>query len=137
MVFVVLCPNLSVPVGTSTDAASWHVEGAPVERKNAATTAVTFSGNEIIKVLSMSAAARRMDIAAFESYITQELRSAVSDAIGAAIVNGVGAGEPMGILSGITWTKANSISTKAMTADNLLDAITLMPAGLQAVQNLP
>ena len=121
--------NLSVPVGTPTDAASWHIEGAPIDRKNAETAAVTFSGNELVKVLSMSAAARRMDIAAFESYITQELRSAVSDAIGAAIVNGAGTGQPVGILSGISWTKANSVSTKALTADNLLDAVALMPAG--------
>lgn len=121
--------NLSVPVGTPTDAASWHIEGAAIDRKNAVTTAVTFSGNELVKVLSMSAAARRMDIAAFESYITQELRSAVSDAIGAAIVNGNGTGQPVGILYGIAWTKANSLSTKALTADNLLDAVALMPAG--------
>lgn len=121
--------NLSVPVGTPTDAASWHIEGAPVDRADVKTAAVTFSGLELVKVLSMSAAARRMDIAAFENYITQELRSAVSDAIGAAIVNGTGTGQPVDILSGITWTKANSISTKALTADNLLDAIALMPAG--------
>lgn len=121
--------NLSVPVGTPSDAASWHVEGASVERGNAATAAVTFSGLELVKVLSMSAAARRMDIAAFESYITQELRSAVADAIGAAIVSGTGAGQPTGIMSGVDWTDANTVSTNALTADNLLAAIAKMPAG--------
>ncbi|BFL46124.1 phage major capsid protein [Lactonifactor longoviformis] len=121
--------NLSVPVGTPSDAASWHVEGASVERGNAATAAVTFSGLELVKVLSMSAAARRMDITAFESYITQELRSAVADAIGAAIVSGTGAGQPTGIMSGVDWTDANTISTNALTADNLLAAIAKMPAG--------
>ncbi len=64
--------NLSVPVGTPADPAQWHTEGAPVDRSNVVTTAVTFSGNELVKVLSMSAAARRMEIAVFESYITQE-----------------------------------------------------------------
>lgn len=121
--------NLSVPVGTPTDAASWHVEGAAVDRNKADTTAVTFSGNELIKVLSMSAAARRMDIAAFESYITQELRSSIADAIGAAIVNGAGSGQPVGILSGIDWTSANTVSTTALTGDNLLSAIAMLPAG--------
>lgn len=121
--------NLSVPVGTPSDAASWHVEGASVDRSNAATTAVTFSGFELIKVLSMSAAARRMDIAAFESYITQELRSAVADAIGAAIVSGTGTGQPTGILTCINWTDANTVSTKALSADNLLAAIAKMPGG--------
>lgn len=121
--------NLSVPVGTPSDAASWHVEGASVERGNAATAAVTFSGLELVKVLSMSAAVRRMDITAFESYITQELRSAIADAIGAAIVSGTGAGQPTGIMSGVDWTDANTISANALTADNLLAAIAKMPSG--------
>lgn len=121
--------NLSVPVGTPSDTASWHVEGAPVERNNAVTTAVTFSGLELVKVLSMSAATRRMDIVAFESYITHELRSAVADAIGAAIVSGTGAGQPTGIISGVDWTNANTVSTNALTADNLLAAIAKLPAG--------
>ncbi len=119
--------NLSVPVGTPTDAASWHVEGAAVDRSNVMTTAVTFSGLELIKVLSMSAAARRMDIAAFESYITQELRSSIADAIGAAIVEGTRSGQPTGILSGIDWADDNTVS--GVTADGLLAAIALLPAG--------
>jgi len=121
--------NLSVPVGTPTDAASWHTEGEAVERKNAAATAVTFTGRELIKILSMSAAVKRMEIAAFESYLTQELKNSISDAINAAIVSGTGTGQPTGILSGITWTAANSIDTTSLTADNLLAAIAKLPAG--------
>ena len=121
--------NLSVPVGTPADPAQWHTEGAPVDRSHAVTTAVTFSGNELVKVLSMSAAARRMEIAAFESYITQELRSSIADAIGAAIVSGSGAGQPHGILPGINWTADNTVTTKTLTADNLLAAVAKLPAG--------
>ena len=121
--------NLSVPVGTPSDAAAWHVEGAPVERKNLTTTAVTFAGYELIKVMSMSAAVKRMELAAFEHYLTDELKASVTDAIGAAIVNGDGSGKPTGILSGITWTSANSITTESLTADDLLSLIALLPAG--------
>ena len=121
--------NLSVPVGTPTDAASWHVEGSAVDRKNVTATAVTFTGRELIKVLSMSAAVKRMEIGAFERYITDELKSSIADAIGAAIVSGTGSGQPMGILSGIAWSATNSITTAALTADNLLDAVALLPAG--------
>ena len=70
-----------------------------------------------------------MEIAAFESYITQELRSAIADAIGAAIVSGSGAGQPHGILTGINWTADNTVTTKALTADNLLAAVAKLPAG--------
>ena len=121
--------NLSVPVGTPTDAAAWHTEGAAVERKNVTTAAVTFTGRELIKVLSMSAAVKRMEIAAFERYLTDELKSCIADAIGAAIVSGTGSGQPTGILSGITWNAKNSVSTKSLTADNLLAAVALLPAG--------
>lgn len=124
--------NLSVPVGTPGDAASWHTEGAAVERKNVTTAAVTFTGRELIKVLSMSAAVKRMDISAFERYITDELKSCIADAIGAAIVSGTGSGQPTGILSGVTWNNGNRIQTTALTADNLLAAIALLPAGYAA-----
>ncbi len=121
--------NLSVPVGTPTDAAAWHTEGAAVERKNVTTAAVTFTGRELIKVLSMSAAVKRMEVSAFERYLTDELKSCIADAIGAAIASGTGDGQPTGILSGITWNAGNSISTAALTADNLLAAVALLPAG--------
>lgn len=121
--------NLSVPVGTPTDAAQWHTEGETVERGKVTSTAVTFAGRELIKVLSMSAAVKRMELTAFESYLTAELHNSVADAIGAAIVNGTGSGQPTGILSGITWTAANTITTNAITADNLLAAVALLPAG--------
>ena len=121
--------NLSVPVGTPTDAASWHTEGAAVDRGSVVSTAVTFTGRELIKVLSMSAAVKRMELKAFERYITDELKNSVADAVGAAIVSGSGNGQPTGILSGITWTDANTVSTTALTADNLLAAVAKMPAG--------
>ena len=121
--------NLSVPVGTPTDAASWHTEGAAVPREKMTTAAVTFTGRELIKVMSMSAAVKRMEIAAFERYITDELKNSILDAIGAAIVSGTGTGQPMGILPGITWNSKNSISTATLTAEKLLAAIALLPAG--------
>lgn len=124
--------NLSVPVGTPGDAAGWHTEGAAVERKDVTTASVTFTGRELIKILSMSAAVRRMDISAFERYITDELKSCIADAIGAAIVNGTGSGQPTGILSGVAWNNKNRIQTAALTADNLLAAVALLPAGYAA-----
>jgi len=121
--------NLSVPVGTPTDPAAWHTEGEPVERKQIASIAVSFTGRELIKVLSMSAAVKRMEISAFERYLTDELKNCIADAIGAAIVAGTGNGQPTGILPGITWNKNNTVSTNALTADNLLAAVAMLPAG--------
>ena len=99
-----------------------------MERKDVETEAVTFTGRELIKVLSMSAAVKRMDISAFESYITDELKSCIADAIGDAIVSGTGSGQPTEILPGITWNNKNRIQTNSLTADNLLAAVALLPA---------
>jgi len=115
--------NLAIPIGTPTDPAQWHVEGSNVDRKNITTTAVTFAAYELIKILSMSAAARRMTISAFENYVTAELKASVVDALGLAIVSGTGAGQPQGLLTGITWNAGNSITPAAITGDSLLQAI--------------
>jgi HK97 family phage major capsid protein len=128
--------NLAIPVGTPTDAAAWHVEGQATDRKNITATTVTFSAYELLKILSMSAAVKRMELSAFESYLTAELKNSITDAIGAAIVNGTGTGQPQGILSGIPWTAANTVTAsggtaakRAIAADDLLKAIALLPAG--------
>ncbi len=132
--------NLAIPVGTPADAAAWHVEGSNVDRKNTVTTAVTFAAYELIKILSMSAAVKRMEIAAFESYLTQELRNSISDAIGAAIVSGTGNGQPSGLLSGIAWAAGVNLvkatggtaANRKLAADDLLAAIAMLPAGYSA-----
>jgi HK97 family phage major capsid protein len=105
--------NLSVPVGTPADPAQWHVEGAPVDRDKLETHNVSFSAYELVKVLSLSAAAKRMTLAAFEAYLIDELRQSIVTALGEAIVNGTGAGQPQGLLTGITWDEGNSLSTPA------------------------
>ncbi|MDF9513195.1 phage major capsid protein [Bacillus cereus] len=108
--------NISVPIGTPTNKAQWHVEGAPVEREKISTAAVSFAGYEIIKVFSISAAAKKMTVQAFEAYMIEELTNCVMEAIADALVNGTGAGQGTGLLKGITWNAANSFTfAKAST----------------------
>jgi len=121
--------NLAVPVGTPADPAEWHIEGMPVDRVSLTTTNVTFTGFELIKIISLSAAAKRMTISAFENYITQELRASIMVAIDAAIVNGTGSGQPQGLLSGITWDTDNSLAVTTNLVDGILGTIALLPAG--------
>ena len=95
--------NISVPVGTPASKASWHQEGQAVDSEKATVTTVSFSGYEILKVFSISAAAKRMSIDAFESYIIDELNACVMECIADALVNGTGSGQGTGLES-ITWT---------------------------------
>lgn len=99
--------KISVPVGTPASKASWHAEGARVEAEKPSVAAVSFNGYEILKVFSISAAAKRMSIAAFESYIVDELVNCVMACISDALVNGTGSGQGTGLLSGIAWGAVN------------------------------
>lgn len=124
--------NLRVPVASPADAAAWHVEGAAVDRKDITTTAVSFKSYELLKVLSLSASVKRMELSAFERYITQELRDSLTAALDTAIIAGSGDGQPTGILTGITWTSSNSIQSNGLSDDELLRVIAMLPSGYSA-----
>ena len=98
--------KLAVPIGTPATKAAWHTQGAAVETEKLTTAAVTFANHELIKILSMSAAVKRMSIDAFEAYLVDELTNSVLEAIAEALVSGEGAteGEGMGVLEGVDWT---------------------------------
>lgn len=103
--------NLSVPIGTPSNKANWHVEGVGVESEKVAPTNVIFGAYEIIKIFSMSAAAKKMSIQAFEAYIIDELNNCVMECIADSLVNGTGSGQGTGLITGITWTdKINSFT---------------------------
>lgn len=104
--------NISVPIGTPSTKASWHTEGAKVDSENPASNIanVSFSGYEIIKVFSISVAAKKMSIQAFESYIVDELTNCVMECIADSLVNGTGSAQGTGILTGITWNAENSLT---------------------------
>ena len=124
--------NLSVPIGTPASPAAWHVEGSVIDRKDVKTTYVSFRAFELIKLLSMSVAAQRMTIPAFESYLTAELRNSITEALNQAIVHGTGDGQPEGILTGITWTDENSIDVTNLKAPDILELVSLLPPGYAA-----
>jgi HK97 family phage major capsid protein len=102
--------NISIPIGTPSNKAQWHVEGAAVESESLTTASVSFKGFEIIKVFSISAAAKKMTVQAFEAYMIEELTNCVMEAIADALVNGTGAGQGTGLLTGITWNTSNSLT---------------------------
>ena len=100
--------NVSVPVGTPSGAAEWHTEGANVDREKPNIANVSFSGHEILKVFSISAKVKRMSIAAFESYLTDELNACTMATIANSLVNGTGSEQGIGVLPGVTWNDGNS-----------------------------
>lgn len=101
--------KVRVPIGNPATRAAWHVEGERVDSEKAVTTYVQFDGYEIIKVMSMSAAVKKMSISAFESYVTDELTNAVMETIADALVNGTGVEQGTGVLTGVTWDATNTL----------------------------
>lgn len=129
--------KIAIPIGTPVSRAAWHVEGAAVEsEKVTVNTAVTFEGNEIMKVLSISAKTRRMTITAFEAYLTDELSACVMETIADALINGTGSGQGTGLETGVTWTKTGATKNHVEVAANasiayadVVEAVALLKRG--------
>lgn len=100
--------KISIPIGTPSTKAAWHTEAASVDSENVTVAAVSFDGYEIMKVFSISEKARKMSIAAFESYLVEELRACVLETIADAIVNGTGSSQGTGLEAGITWATSGT-----------------------------
>ncbi|MDR2898696.1 MAG: phage major capsid protein [Clostridiales bacterium] len=108
--------KISVPVGTPSSKASWHIEGAKVDSDKNEPVSVMFDGFEILKVFSISAAAKKMSIDAFEAYIIEELTNCVMECINDALVNGNGEKQGAGLLTGVTWVDGVNSLTFSKTA---------------------
>lgn len=108
--------KVAVPIGTPTEAASWHAEGAAVESGKPDVKSVSFEGYEIMKVFSISEKARKMSVSAFEGYMTQELNASVMECIANALVNGTGSAQGTGILTGVKWEDGKNALTFSKTA---------------------
>jgi HK97 family phage major capsid protein len=127
--------KVMIPVGTPSSKAVWNTEGTPVESEAPSVTYVSFGAYEIIKVFSISAAVRKMSIAAFESYLAEELASCVMQCLADGVINGGGYsdGEGTGLLEGISWTSANSVAFSGdddtLTFQDIIDGISLLKRG--------
>ena len=80
-----------------------HTEGAAVDSAAPSVATVSFDGYEIMKVLSISVKVQSMSIAAFESYLVEELTNCVMACIADGLINGTGSSQGTGVLNGITW----------------------------------
>lgn len=131
--------KISIPIGTPATKASWHTEGEAVETEKVTVANVTFDGYEIIKIFSISAKARKMSIAAFESYLIDELKNCVMETIADALINGTGSGQGTGLESGVTWVKNGEGQNHIEVAANsdigysdIVQAVTLLKRGYSA-----
>lgn len=128
--------KISIPIGTPSNKAEWHVEGKEVAAEKAVPASVMFDGYEIIKIFSMSAKAKKMSIAAFEAYLVQELTDCVMECIEDALINGTGEGQGTGLLTGIEWKDGmNSLtiaSNKSIEYKDVVKCVAMLKRGYSA-----
>lgn len=125
--------KISIPIATPAANAAWHTEGADVDTEEPAITYVAFDGYEILKIFSISTKVKTMSIAAFESYLAEELTACVMGTINAALINGTGSGQGTGLEKGITWTAGkNAVQIAAsgsFTYAKVVEAAALLNRG--------
>lgn len=125
--------NVTLVIANAKNAASWKAEGTNGTPADDTTTSVTLGGNELIKLVEISAKASAMTIDALESYIVDEIARQISIAFENAILNGTGSAnnQPQGILTGITWTAntnmINWAANSVVSYDNIVDGLSLLP----------
>lgn len=107
--------NVAVPVATPSANAAWHTEGQAVDSVNASVASVNFAGFELIKLFSMSVKVNTMSIAAFESYLVQELTDCIFGQLDYSVVNGTGSGQGTGLES-ISWVASEGVGQNAVQA---------------------
>lgn len=125
--------NVTLVVANAKNAAAWKVEGNNGTAADDTTVSVTLGGNELIKLVEISAKASAMTIDALEAYIVDEIARQMAIAFENAILNGTGSAndQPQGILTGITWTAntnmINWAANSAVAYDNIVDGLALLP----------
>lgn len=131
--------KIAVPVGTPSTKAAWHTEAAAVESENVTVATVSFDGYELMKVFSISEKVRRMSVAAFESYLVDELTACVMETLDYTVVNGTGSSQGTGLEAGITWATSGTgknhhqiAKTATFTYTDVVTFVALLKRGYAA-----
>lgn len=133
--------NVSWPVESTANAASWVAMGTAATDGADALTAVSLSAYKLIKTVEITADVQAMSIDAFEAWLVARLANKLELAADAAVLTGTGSSQPTGILTTIstatgTFTKAAMTYTDLMTIMGSLgtvyrrNAIFVVPSAL-------
>lgn len=119
---------IQIPVVTSSDA-GWHVENEEVDAETRDVTNIELKGYELMKLMSVSAAAYSMTDERFDAYFTDLLYDEMGNTIEKAVINGTGNGQPTGILKGVAWEADKNMVETAdeITVDDIISGVALLP----------
>ncbi len=126
LITVLNIPELvSLPVENLVNDATWTAEGADSTPSDDKLGSISLSAHQLIKTIKVSAKLKAMSIDAFEEWIVNSLTKKMTAACKKAVFDGTGINQPTG-LNTISWGTENSVSTTAVTYDDLVDLESLV-----------
>ena len=115
----------------TTNAAETHTENAAITPVTDTLVTVELSTYEIVKMIQISASVQTMTIAAFETWLIDNLAESLAIKIENLIFVGSGINQAKGV-DKITWSDTNSVTVPAkssLTAENVFKLVGLLKSG--------
>lgn len=100
--------KLYIPIASNT-AAAWHIEHAAGAEASPALNKIELGGFELMRLMSMSAAAESMTEQGFTNTLLQLLGAEVVETLEYSFINGSGENQPKGLVN-LVWNENNTIT---------------------------
>lgn len=116
--------NVTLPVDSVNNDASWVAMGTAPTDSVDAITAVSLAAYKLIKTIEIGADVEEMAIPAFEAWLVEALGKKMRRALADAVINGTGSNQPTGlanISAAGTYTKAGMTYKNLLTILSSLD----------------
>lgn len=127
--------NVTFAVESEQADAEYHTENAAITAAETGLTKINLSAYEITKLVQISKSVQQMALDVFENWLTDMLAKKIAKLISDTIIKGTGTDQGTGIEKANTWGATNSVTvgkTAALTNQNVLDLIALLPGGYDA-----
>ncbi len=126
LITVLNIPELiSLPIENLVNDAEWVAEDADSTLSADKLDSISLNAYKLIKTVKITAKLKEMAIDAFEEWIVKTLTRKMIAACRKAVFDGTGVNQPTG-LNTLTWNEKNSVSTAAVSYDNVVDVEALV-----------
>lgn len=119
--------NVSWPIESTTDDASWTSMGTAATDSADALADVSLGAYKLIKTVEITADIQAMAIPAFETWLVTRLANKIATAVDKAIFSGTGSSQATGLLKSGEITNTGTYTAAGMTYADLLNILAALP----------
>ena len=119
--------NVSWPMESTVDDASWTSMGTAATDSGDALTDVSLGAYKLIKTVEITADIQAMAIPAFENWLVMRLANKIATAVDKAIFSGTGSSQATGLLKSGEITNTGTWTSAGMTYADLLAILAALP----------